>query len=604
MGDKNFLIYMLMAFLLVMLFSQMMFKNQQPTSPQPPAQPASQSQSQNGTTPGPAETKRIPPQATMAIKQASAEAETVVENDLYKITFTNHGALAKSWILKKYKDDKGNPLELINHAVAERMGLPLSLWTYDESLRKKLNDVLYVGGIDEKAASPGAQSLTVRKDASAVLHLDAPQTLTFEYVDQDATVRKSFHFDHSYIVKIETSVTHNDHLIQAYPAWPSALGDQVTPASFATSRLNWQTPGGIQRQAPFEQNWIRSNTWVVGGGTIPGPLYWAGVTDQYFAAVFMPSFPQSSAMVTLHETKDIPKDPNDPNGKKDTLHFLGLAVGNPSGATQTELFVGPKALDVLGSVRTCDLNGTPRGGPTLEGVIDFGTFGWFAKMLFRGLNWTHDHIVSNWGWSIVLLTFIINLIFLPLRLKQLKVSLTMQKVQPQIQAINKKYEKYGFRDQEKQQQKQKEIMEVYHSVGMNPYNLSGCLPLLLQLPILYAFYAMLANTVELRQASWLWIHDLSAPDPWHLLPLLTIVSMVVVQRATPAPGMDPAQRRMMNIMMPLMFGFFTWAVASGLALYWATSNVISIIQQWAMNQTRLGREIRELQLKRLRKKNK
>ena len=604
MGDKNFLLYMLMAFLLVMLFSQLMFKNQQPPSSQPPSQPATQNQSQNGTAPAPTEAKRTPPQAAAAIKQASAEAETIVENDLYKITFTNHGALAKSWILKKYKDDKGNPLELVNHAAAERMGSPLSLWTYDESLRKKLNDVLYVGGIDEKAASRGAQNLIVRKDAPAVLHLDAPQTLTFEYADQEVTVHKSFHFDHSYVVKIETSVTRNDHLIEAYPAWPSALGDQVTPASYATTRLNWQTPEGIQRQAPFEKNWIRNNTWVVGGGTIPGPFYWAGVADQYFAAVFMPSSPQSSAMVTLHQTMDVPKDPNDPKSDKDTVHLLGVAVGNPTGATQSELFVGPKAVDVLASVKPHDLNGAPGAGPSLEGVIDFGMFGWFAKMLFRGLSWTHDHIVSNWGWSIVLLTFLINLIFLPLRLKQMKLSLKMQKVQPEIQAVAKKYEKYGFRDQEKMQQKQQETMAVYSKHGISPYGLSGCLPLLLQLPILYAFYAMLANTVELRQASWLWIHDLSAPDPWHILPLLTIVSMVIVQRASPAPGMDPAQRRMMNIMMPLMFGFFTWAVASGLALYWATSNVISIVQQWAMNQTRLGREIRELQLKRLRKKNK
>jgi len=150
MGDKNFLLYMLMAFLLVMLFSQLMFKNQQPPSSQPPSQPATQNQSQNGTAPAPSEAKRTPPQAAAAIKQATAEAETVVENDLYKITFTNHGGLAKSWILKKYKDDKGNPLELVNHVAAERMGLPLSLWIYDESLRKKLSDVLYVGGIDEK----------------------------------------------------------------------------------------------------------------------------------------------------------------------------------------------------------------------------------------------------------------------------------------------------------------------------------------------------------------------------------------------------------------------------------------------------------------------
>jgi YidC/Oxa1 family membrane protein insertase len=310
-------------------------------------------------------------------------------------------------------------------------------------------------------------------------------------------------------------------------------------------------------------------------------------------------------IVTLHQPLEIPKDPSNPkSSEKEVVQALGLGVANSSGTTQAELFVGPKAVDGLDSVRSYGLNGEPSAGPNLEGVIDFGTFGWFAKLLFRALNWTHDHLVSNWGWAIIILTFLINLVFLPLRLTQMKTSLKMQKLQPEVQVVNKKYEKYGLRDQEKQHQKQQEIMEVYRKHGMNPYNLSGCLPLLLQLPILYAFYAMLANTVELRQAGWIWIHDLSAPDPWHILPLLTVASMFILQRFTPMPGVDAAQRRMMNTVMPLMFGFMTWNFAAGLALYWTINNAISLVQQWAMNQTRLGREIKELQLKRLRKKNK
>jgi YidC/Oxa1 family membrane protein insertase len=406
------------------------------------------------------------------------------------------------------------------------------------------------------------------------------------------------------VVKIETSVTRDGVLVQAYPAWPSGLGDQTTAAGYVTARVNWQTPEGVRRQPAFEKNWLRSNTWLVGGDTIPGPFHWAGVADQYFAAVFMPTQPQSSAMVTLHGTMEIPKDAANPKGEKEVVHVLGLGAGNPSGPTQTELFVGPKTVDVLNATRTHSLNGTPGEGPSLEQVIDFGTFGWFAKMLFRALGWVHDHLVPNWGWAIVLLTFIINLIFLPVRLTQMKTSLKMQKAQPELQVIAKKYEKYGFRDQEKMQQRHQEQMVVYRKHGVNPTSLGGCLPLLLQLPILYAFYAVLANTIELRQANWLWIHDLSAPDPWHLLPIITVITMFLSQRSMPMPGMDQAQRRMMNTMMPLTFGIFTWAVASGLAVYWATSNVINLIQQWAMNQTPLGREIKELQLKRLRKKNK
>lgn len=589
--DKNFMLYILLAFILVVALSQFIFKTPPPSSqqPTPPAgQSQPQPQPQPSATPQASTPKNNAPVVPVATKQAQSEAATVIENDLYKITFSNRGAQVKSWVLKKYKDDKGNQLELVNAAAAARMGQPLSLWTYDEGLRKKLNDVLYL----QNSGNPvNGKTLT------------APAALSFDYADQDVTVHKSFSFDHSYVVKVETLVTRNGVTVPAYPAWPSALGDQVTAPGFATGRVVWRMPEGVQRQPAYESHWFKANSWVIGGNTTPGPFHWAGVTDQYFAAVFMPANPQSSAMVTLHEPMEIPKDPNNPqSNEKEVVHLLGAAVGNPSATTQEELFVGPKAVDVLDSVKAHGLNGEPGSGPDLEGVIDFGTFGWFAKLLFRALNWTHDRLVPNWGWAIIVLTFLINLVFLPLRLSQMKTSLKMQKMQPQVEAIKRKYEKYTLRDQEKQQQKQQELMALYKEQGVNMY--SGCLPLLLQLPILYAFYAVLANTVELRQAIWLWIHDLSAADPWHLLPVLTVFSMFIVQRASPQPGIDAAQRRMMNVMMPLMFGFMTWTVASGLALYWATSNLISLLQQWAMNQTSLGREIKELQLKRLRKKNK
>jgi YidC/Oxa1 family membrane protein insertase len=177
----------------------------------------------------------------------------------------------------------------------------------------------------------------------------------------------------------------------------------------------------------------------------------------------------------------------------------------------------------------------------------------------------------------------------------------MQRIQPQMEEIKKKYEKYSMRDPRKQEM-QKEIWDLQRREGVNM--LGGCLPMLPQIPFLYAFYVVLVNAIELRQAGWLWIRDLSSPDPYHLLPLATIVTMMSLQHITPTAGMDPAQRRMMNIMMPIMFGWFTWTVASGLALYWTIGNVVFFVQQYVMNQTKLGREIREMQEKRARKKNK
>ena len=201
----------------------------------------------------------------------------------------------------------------------------------------------------------------------------------------------------------------------------------------------------------------------------------------------------------------------------------------------------------------------------------------------------------------MILTIIINLALLPLRMTAMKTSLKMQKLQPKMEEIKKKYEKYPMRDPRRAQMNQ-EIWDLQRKEGANP--VSGCLPLLLQLPFLYAFYSMLSNAIELRHASWLWIHDLSSPDPLHILPVLTVATMLLMTRLTPQVGMDPTQRMMMNTLSPIMFGFFTWAVASGLAVYWTVGNIIGAIQQYAMNRTHLGKELREMQEKRARKKNK
>jgi YidC/Oxa1 family membrane protein insertase len=130
----------------------------------------------------------------------------------------------------------------------------------------------------------------------------------------------------------------------------------------------------------------------------------------------------------------------------------------------------------------------------------------------------------------------------------------------------------------------------------------GCLPLLLQMPLFFAYYRVLLNAVELRQAHWFWLHDLSMPDPLHILPIFIIVTMFLVQFITPSPGMDPMQRRMMAIMMPVIMGFTLWHFASGLALYWITGNIISLVMQVAINNSKLGKEMHEIAARRAAKK--
>jgi YidC/Oxa1 family membrane protein insertase len=260
--------------------------------------------------------------------------------------------------------------------------------------------------------------------------------------------------------------------------------------------------------------------------------------------------------------------------------------------------VGPKALQVLESIRVPTIIGADK---DLRGVVDFGWFGIISRPLFIWLRWTYNY-VHNWGWAIVLQTILITIALLPLRITQMKSALKMQRVQPQMKAIQEKYKKYTMRDPRKQDM-QKEIAALYKEHGVNP--LGGCLPLLIQMPFLIAYYKMLGAAIDLRQAHWLWIHDLSAAEPFpFLLPIIMVVSMIVMQRMTPQPGMDPAQQRMMNIMMPLFMGFIFFKLAAGLNLYYALSNLIMIAQQSVMNRTTLGREMREIAAKRARKKDK
>jgi len=245
--------------------------------------------------------------------------------------------------------------------------------------------------------------------------------------------------------------------------------------------------------------------------------------------------------------------------------------------------------------------GVSGGDNDLNGLVDFGIWGLIAKPLFVWLKWTYHHIIANWGWAIVLQTLIITLALMPLRIKQMKSMLKMQRIQPQIKSIQEKYKKYSLRDPRKAAMNE-EISAIYKKEGVNP--VGGGLPMLIQLPFLYAYYKMLYVAIDLRHAPWLWIKDLSAADPLYLLPIFMVVTMLITQRMTPQVGMDPAQQKMMNIMMPLMMGFIFFRLQAGLNLYYSLSNVISVGQQAVINRTGLGREMQEIMAKRARKKDK
>jgi len=575
---------LLMTVVFVMAFFGLTWYRQH-NAPEPtPVQNSAQQTAPNPTsavnTPTPAAAPSANGEAAANTTQAATEQQTIVENELYRITFSNKGAQVIHWVLKRYRDDAGQPLDLVNQAAAKQTGFPLSLYSYDPGLRARLSQALFVPSATGVVSTAGS----------------SPTEVSFEYSAGGLRVHKSFRFDQSYVVHAAADVTMNGAPLQTALTWPAALGDDVTPALYNSSQLDYSQNADVTHLAAKK---------ISGGATINGPLDWAGLSDLYFAAVFLPDVPTAASLVTLHDQISVPRDPRDKSSKYDAVPVLGAAIGDrTAGPVSARIYAGPKALDVLKSIRAAApadnlaAGGEPT-GPSLEPLVDFGFWSFLSKPLFLWLHWTYDHMVQNWGWSILILTLIINLAVLPLRIISMRSALKMQRIQPQVSAIREKYKKYKMGDP-RQAEMNKELSLLYKEEGVNMFG--GCLPTLIQFPLLIAFYSMLAKAIDLRQAHWMWLPDLSRPDPLHILPVFFVISMFLVQWLTPAPGMDPTQRKMMAFMMPAMFGFWTWTVASGLALYWAGGNIIGIIQQLAMNRSSLGAQMKAIAEKRARRK--
>ena len=579
-AERRLLLVFLLTFVVLIVFQPLLKKYMpQAPAPQPQNQPVQAQPAPASSVPAITASAPAAPLSTIT-KQASAETETVIENDLYRVTFTNRGAQVKSWILKKFDNDAQNGrLDLVNPLTVAKFGYPLSLWTYDEALRNHLNSALYV------ASNQG--------------ELSAPAEITFEYADQDLMVRKTFRFDHTYVLNVETLVVYKGAEIFAPPAWPSGFGDQLTPPAYAAARIDYHNDASTERSGYiFFSNYISRLPIksIRGDDTIKGPFEWAGTGDQYFTAIFIPDDPTAAAIVTLRDSTQIPAKPGSNETAK--VDVIGIAVGNLHGPTAQRMFVGPKELAALDAVSVPTIKND---SPDLRGTVDFGWWGILSRPLFLWLKWTYKHIVPNWGWAIVIQTLIITIALLPLRITQMKSMLKMQRIAPQIKSIQEKYKKYTLRDPRKAAMNE-EISALYKKEGVNPAG--GCLPLLIQFPFLIAYYRMLGVALDLRHAHWLWITDLSARDPYFLLPILMVISMFAMQRMTPQAGMDPAQQKMMMWMMPLMMGFIFFNLQAGLNLYYAETNLISIAQQAIMNRTKLGREMREMMEKRARKKDK
>lgn len=584
-GDfRSIILFTFLALAAVMVFQY--FKKPDTAQPAQQAQQTQQVQQSSSTASGQAVSASSSVGKAVAAPQASisapSESTTTIENEKFKITLTNKGAQVAHWVLKGFSDSTGKPLDMVQEQAAERFGRPLSLYTYDSGLTGQLNTALY--------------------QPSATGQLIAPNSVSFHYASGGLDVVKTFSFNTTYVVNVQVSVKRDGQPVRALVAWPAGLGDmeefiaasgkRTTFSTHTDSQFAWSIGGKQDTEAAKK---------VSGNATIDQPYEYAALMDLYFAAAFLPDTPQRATLVTFHNTIDLPSDLNDPNSAKKPADVIGLAVGDQSGDTSLRIYAGPKETEILNAIQAMGSDGKPT-GESLSSLIQYGWWGIIAKPLYVALKWLHNLLGPgkyNWGWAIIIVTVIFNLILLPTRIWSMKSSLKMMRIQPRLDALKKKYANLKINDP-KRAEMQNEQMAIMREEGVNMYG--GCLPLLLQMPLFFAYYRVLLNAVELRHAQWFWLKDLAMPDPNYILPITIIGTMFLVQYITPSPGMDPTQRRMMAIMMPAIMGFTLLHFASGLALYWITGNIISLIMQVSINKSKLGQEMHELAVRRAAKK--
>lgn len=480
------------------------------------------------------------PEQPAAAASASKEETYTVETDLYRVVFSNRGAVVKNWVLKKYRDSQPKPesVDLVSSVGASKTGFPFSVEAKGTQPSKDPNQALFVGKLSDDKLG-----------------------IEFEFSDGKLYAKKSFRFQkNKYLADFSSELKDGGAAIAHRVTWRGGFGDASVFNAYSTHHTIYYDLNSnklVENDAKAAKD---------GPVTFQGPVSFAGIEDTYFAAVALPASTTPFEVQTLNE-----KLATKHSEGKEQPH-VGVELGGEA-VNRFQLFVGPKDVQILQSVN-----------PRLEKVVDWGFFFFLTKPLFWVLHYLNDHLLHNYGWAIVVATILINVLLLPLKITNLQSMKKMQQLQPYINAINAKYKDIPMRDPRKNQQNQ-EIMELYQKHKVNP--LGGCVPLVIQFPFLFAIYKVLQVSIELRGAGWLWVTDLSQPETLaiRVLPLAMIASQFYMQKMTPSTGMDPNQQRMM-LFMPLMFGFMFYSASSGLVLYWLTGNLVGIIQQWFFN--RLG----------------
>jgi YidC/Oxa1 family membrane protein insertase len=482
------------------------------------------------TTSAPAKPK-APPVVAPAVVHAEPVAGTtlqqsVVETPEFTAVFSNRGAELVSFKLKQYQTSDKQPVELVKAREPNRTDFPFSIEAQNQQLADRINSSLF----------------SVKEREERGVHV-----IDYRYSDGHIVATKTFRVGPEYQFDFAVNITPPvPYRVVVGPGIRTLAGDEVDSRFIVTGNGLAQTGGKLKVLAREKGDRVN----------IYDDVQFVGIEDNYFLTVLKPA---KGGQAVIHRA--------DFKAGKEIRKELYAGVNDaPDGTVSGQAFFGPKQTKILE-------------GYGLDSTLQFGFFGFIARILLDVLIWINK-TTRNYGVAIILLTVLIKIVLYPLQHKSIVSMKKMQKVQPKVEAIKNRYKK-ARTDAEQRQKMNTEMMKLYQQEGINP--MGGCLPMVLQLPILWGFYGLLQRAIELRGAPFLlWIHDLSAKDPFYITPILMTITMFAQQALTPTTG-DPAQRRMFLI-MPLVFGWIFKEFPSGLVLYWLVQNILTIVQQLIMNK--------------------
>ena len=502
---------------------------------------------------------------------AESEEEILVDNGVFHVVLTNRGGRALTWTLADYTRSDGALLQLFPQ-FEEGSDYPLSIDLDDAALTNELNNALY----------------RVERERLAGDGSGGGERIKFTWADgRGIVVEKTFEFyQDNYLVDAWLDVFDRGRRLPARLTLGPGFAAQEPSSSHSNyyyeSQAAWDVGSDVTR---------RKRGKLDGEGGFSGPVYWAGLEDQYFTSLILPNDSPAQVRWKNPDLTLIPAEGEEVDEAPEPRAEPVIAVSVTGGGAK--LYVGPKKYDMLREI------GDDR---ELGEAVWFSSQGWLraiVKVLFAGLVWIHDNVTQNWGMAIVLATLILRLVLFPVNqysmVNMKKTQLQMAKLQPKVKAIRNKYKK--AKDSQSKGKMNQEMMELYKREGVNPMGgLTGCLPLLAQFPILIGFYNMLTVAVELRGAPFFgWIQDLSQEDPYMILPIMMAVTMFAQQKLAMSKITDPQQlqQQRMMLFMPIVFGFICLQMPSGLVLYWFVNNLLGMGQQWLVNRHALRLEAAE-----------